>query len=47
MSDHIVSQSLCLKDSDENEVDLYLGADEPILKNDPVAVLSPIKALRL
>lgn len=47
MSDHTVSQSLYLQDPDGNEVELYVDADESIWKNDPAAVLSPIKALRL
>jgi catechol 2,3-dioxygenase len=47
MSDHTVSQSLYLHDPDGNEVELYVDADESIWKNDPAAVLSPIKALQL
>ena len=47
MSDHTVSQSLYLKDPDGNEVELYIDADESVWKNDPAAVLSPIKPLRL
>ena len=47
MSDHTVSQSLYLKDPDGNEVELYVDADESIRKNNPAAVVSPIKALRL
>jgi catechol 2,3-dioxygenase len=47
MSDHTVSQSLYLRDPDGNEVELYVDADEAIWKNDPAAVLSPIKPLRL
>jgi catechol 2,3-dioxygenase len=47
MSDHTVSQSLYLKDPDGNEVELYVDADESLWKNDPSAVLSPIKPLRL
>ena len=47
MSDHTVSQSLYLADPDGNEVELYVDADEAIWKNNPVAVLSPIKPLRL
>lgn len=47
MSDHTVSQSLYLQDPDGNEVELYVDADESIWKNDPAAVLSSIKALRL
>ncbi len=47
MSDHTVSQSLYLKDPDGNEVELYVDADESIWRNDPSAVVSPIKSLRL
>jgi catechol 2,3-dioxygenase len=47
MSDHTVSQSLYLRDPDGNEVELYVDADESLWKNDPAAVLSPIKPLRL
>ena len=47
MSDHTVSQSLYLRDPDGNEVELYVDADESVWKNDPAAVLAPIKALRL
>jgi catechol 2,3-dioxygenase len=47
MSDHTVSQSLYLHDPDGNEVELYVDADEAIWKNNPAAVLSPIKPLVL
>jgi catechol 2,3-dioxygenase len=47
MSDHTVSQSLYLKDPDGNEVELYVDADESVWKNNPAAVVSPIKALKL
>lgn len=47
MSDHTVSQSLYLRDPDGNEVELYVDADESVWKNNPAAVLSPIKALSL
>jgi catechol 2,3-dioxygenase len=47
MSDHTVSQSLYLKDPDGNEVELYVDADDSIWRNDPAAVLAPIKALNL
>lgn len=47
MSDHTVSQSLYLKDPDGNEVELYVDADELVWKNNPAAVLSPIKPLLL
>jgi catechol 2,3-dioxygenase len=47
MSDHTVSQSLYLRDPDGNEVELYVDADESVWKNNPAAVLAPIKPLRL
>jgi catechol 2,3-dioxygenase len=47
MSDHTVSQSLYMRDPDGNEVEVYVDADEAIWKNDPAAVLSPIKPLQL
>jgi len=47
MSDHTVSQSLYLHDPDGNEVELYVDADESVWKNNPAAVVSPIKPLRL
>jgi catechol 2,3-dioxygenase len=47
MSDHTVSQSLYLSDPDGNEVELYVDADESVWKNNPTAVVSPIKPLHL
>ena len=47
MSDHTVSQSLYLRDPDGNEVELYVDADESLWRNNPAAVLSPIKPLHL
>ena len=47
MSDHTVSQSLYLRDPDGNEVELYVDAGESIWKDNPAAVVSPIKPLYL
>jgi catechol 2,3-dioxygenase len=47
MSDHTVSQSLYLKDPDGNEIELYVDANDSIWKDNPQAVLSPIKPLKL
>lgn len=47
MSDHTVNQSLYLKDPDGNEIELYVDAGESVWKNNPAAVVSPIKPLRL
>jgi catechol 2,3-dioxygenase len=45
MSDHTVSQSLYLRDPDGNEVELYVDADESVWKNNPAAILAPIRPL--
>jgi catechol 2,3-dioxygenase len=47
MSNHTISQSLYLRDPDGNEVELYVDADESVWKNNPAAVLAPIKPLHL
>jgi catechol 2,3-dioxygenase len=47
MSDHTVSQSLYLHDSDGNEVEVYVDADESVWKSNPAAVVWPIKPLSL
>jgi catechol 2,3-dioxygenase len=47
MSDHTVSQSLYLQDPDGNEVELYVDADEALWRDNPDAVVSPIKPLHL
>ena len=47
MSDHTVSQSLYLHDPDGIEIELYIDADESVWKNNPAAVLAPIKPLQL
>ena len=47
MSDHTVSQSLYLLDPDGNEVELYVDADESVWKNNPAAIVSPVKPLHL
>ena len=47
MSDHTVSQSLYVRDPDGNEIEVYVDADPAIWANDPAAVVSPIKPLKL
>ena len=47
MSDHTVSQSLYLRDPDDNEIELYVDADESVWKNNPAAVVAPVKPLTL
>ena len=47
MSDHTVSQSIYCQDPDGNEVEVYVDSDAKLWKDDPAAVLSPIKPLNL
>jgi catechol 2,3-dioxygenase len=47
MSDHTVSQSLYLRDPDDNEIELYVDADESVWKSNPAAVVTPVKPLTL
>jgi len=47
MSDHTVSKSLYLRDPDGNEVELYVDADPAVWRNNPAAVLAPIRPLIL
>ena len=47
MSNHTAGQRLYFDDLDGNEVELYVDADESVWKDNPAAVLSPIKPLQL
>jgi catechol 2,3-dioxygenase len=47
MSNHTAGQRLYFDDLDGNEVELYVDADESVWKDNPAAVLSPIKPLHL
>lgn len=47
MSDHTVTQSLYLNDPDGNEVELYVDVPGVDWRQDPQAVLAPIKALKI
>ena len=46
-ADHHVSHSLYITDPDGNEIELYIDVQPERWREDPLAVLSPIKALRL
>lgn len=47
MSDHTITQSLYLKDPDGNEIELYVDVPGIDWRQDPQAVLAPIKALKI
>jgi catechol 2,3-dioxygenase len=47
MSDHTVTHSLYIEDPDGNEVELYIDVQPETWRDDPSAIVAPIKALRL
>ena len=46
-ADHGVTHSLYITDPDGNEIELYIDVQPERWREDPQAVLAPIKALRL
>lgn len=46
-ADHTVSQSLYVLDPDGHEVEVFVDTDPAIWRENPQAVLSPVKPLRL
>ena len=46
-SDHTVTHSLYIQDPDGNEVELYIDIQPEVWRDNPQAVLAPIRPLRL
>ena len=46
-ADHHVTHSLYIVDPDGNEIELYIDVQPEVWRDDPMAVLAPIKPLRL
>ncbi len=46
-ADHGVTHSLYIKDPDGNEIELYIDVQPEVWREDPQAILSPTRALRL
>lgn len=46
-SDHTVTHSLYILDPDGNEIELYIDVQPAVWKNDPSAVLAPVRPLRI
>jgi catechol 2,3-dioxygenase len=46
-SDHTVTHSLYIQDPDGNEIELYIDVQPELWREDPAAVMAPIKPLRL
>jgi catechol 2,3-dioxygenase len=46
-ADHGVTHSLYITDPDGNEIELYIDVQPELWREDPTAVLAPIRALRL
>ena len=46
-SDHTVTHSLYIQDPDGNELELYIDVQPELWRDDPSAVLAPVKPLRI
>jgi catechol-2,3-dioxygenase len=46
-SDHTVTHSLYIEDPDGNEIELYIDVQPAVWRDDPAAVLAPVKPLHL
>ncbi len=46
-ADHGVTHSLYIADPDGNEIELYIDVQPEVWREDPTAVMAPIRALRL
>ena len=46
-ADHGVTHSVYITDPDGNEIELYIDVQPEVWREDPQAVLSPVRALRL
>jgi len=46
-ADHTVTHSVYIVDPDGNEIEIYIDVQPEIWREDPQAVMAPIKALRL
>ena len=46
-SDHTVTHSLYIEDPDGNEIELYIDVQREIWRENPMAVMAPVKRLNL
>lgn len=46
-ADHTVTHSLYVRDPDGNEIELYIDVQPEVWREDPAAILAPIRALRI
>ncbi|HEV8296348.1 MAG TPA: VOC family protein [Acidimicrobiales bacterium] len=46
-SDHTVTHSLYIEDPDGNEIELYIDVQPEVWREDPAAVIAPVRPLRL
>ena len=46
-ADHGVTHSLYIEDPDGNEIELYIDVQPEVWREDPAAILAPVRALRL
>ena len=46
-SDHTVTHSLYIEDPDGNEIELYIDVQPEVWREDPLAVMAPVRPLQL
>ena len=46
-SDHTVTHSLYIQDPDGNELELYIDVQPELWRDDPSAVMAPVRPLRI
>ena len=46
-ADHTVTHSLYIEDPDGNEIELYIDVQPETWREDPEAIMAPVRALRL
>jgi catechol-2,3-dioxygenase len=46
-SDHTVTHSLYIEDPDGNELELYIDVQPEVWRDDPAAVMAPVRPLRI
>jgi catechol-2,3-dioxygenase len=46
-SDHTVTHSIYIQDPDGNELELYIDVQPEVWRDEPTAVMAPVKPLRI
>jgi catechol-2,3-dioxygenase len=46
-ADHTVTHSLYIEDPDGNEIELYIDVQPEVWRDDPQAIMAPVRPLRI